>query len=111
MHEIEHENQFSTQIKSNNSVLVRGNLPIYNPKPLLININYYEKLEENLSRNAQEKERKQSGDERTDSQGRHCVGFALKIKNERTLLGSSIKTVMGFKLYTNFIYTSIWTHS
>ena len=47
-------------------MLIRQNLPIYNPKPLLPNINYYAKFEENLSRNDQDRERKRSGDGRTD---------------------------------------------
>ena len=57
-----HWNQFSTQIKGNNSEFTWQNLPIYNPKPLFPNINSKTKFEENLSKNAQDKERKQSGD-------------------------------------------------
>ena len=45
MRKIEHRNQFSTGIKGNNSVPIWRNLPIYNPKPLLPNINYYAKFE------------------------------------------------------------------
>ena len=66
MREIEQGNQFLTHIEGNNSVLIGRNLPIYNPKPLLPNINYYAKFEENLSRNAQDRERKRSGDRPTD---------------------------------------------
>ena len=58
-----HWNQFSTQIKGNNSEFTWQNLPIYNPKPLFPNIYSKTKLEENPSKkNAQDRERKQSGD-------------------------------------------------
>ena len=43
----EHWNQFSTLIKGNNSVLIKRNVYIYNPKPLLLNINKYTKFEDN----------------------------------------------------------------
>ena len=66
MCEIEHGNQFSTQIKGIKSVLILQNLPMYNSKPLLPNINYYAKFEEILSRNAQDRELKRSGDERME---------------------------------------------
>ena len=59
MREIEHWNQFSKQIKGNNYVLIWRNLPIYNPKSLLANIECYAKFEEDLSRNAQDREQKQ----------------------------------------------------
>ena len=47
MPKIENENQFLTPIKGQNSVLIRRNLPICNPKTLLPNIKSYTKLEEN----------------------------------------------------------------
>ena len=66
MSEIEHGNQFSTRLKDNNSMLIRRNLLTYNPKPLLYNIYYCAKNEENLSRNAQDRERKQIEREETE---------------------------------------------
>ena len=66
MLKIESGNEFLTSIKGHNSGLNCRNLPIYNPKPLLPNINSYTKFEENRSKNAQDKERKRSADGRTD---------------------------------------------
>ena len=54
----EHWNQFSTWIKGNYSVLIWGNLSIYNPKPFLLNINSYTKFEDNLPKNEQDRARK-----------------------------------------------------
>ena len=59
MLKIESWNKFITSIKGHNSWLNWRNLPIYNLKPLLPNINYYTKFEENRSKNAQDRERKQ----------------------------------------------------
>ena len=61
-------NEFLMSIKGHNSGLYWQNLPIYNPKPLLPNINPYTKFEENQSKNAQDRERKRSADGRTDTQ-------------------------------------------
>ena len=47
MPQIESEKQFLTSIKSHNSVLIRRNLPICNPKAFLPNINSITKFEEN----------------------------------------------------------------
>ena len=58
MREIEHGNQFSTQIKGNNSVLIWRNLPIYNPKPLFLNINSYTKVEDIPPKNVWDKAQK-----------------------------------------------------
>ena len=46
MPKIESENQFPTSVKSHNSVLICQNLPIFNPKTLLPNINSYTKFED-----------------------------------------------------------------
>ena len=59
MLKIESGTEFLISIKGHNSGLNRRNLPIYNPKPLLPNINSYTKFEENRSQNAQDRERKQ----------------------------------------------------
>ena len=66
MLKIESGNEFLTSIKGHNSGLNWRNLPIYNPKPLLPNINSYTKFEENRSKNAQDREQKRSADGRTD---------------------------------------------
>ena len=58
MLKIEHRNQFSTLIKGNNSVLIWRNLPIYNPKPLLPNINSNTNFELISSKNAENRARK-----------------------------------------------------
>ena len=50
MLKIESGNKFLTSIKGHNSGLNCQNLPIFNPKPLLLNINSYTKFEENLSK-------------------------------------------------------------
>ena len=50
MPKIEHRSQYLTYIKGNNSVFIWRNLPIYDPKPLLSNIEF----EENRSKNAQD---------------------------------------------------------
>ena len=55
MLKIEHGNQFSTSIKGNNSVLIWRNLPIYDHKPILPNINSYTMFEENRSSNTQDR--------------------------------------------------------
>ena len=47
MPKIESENQFLTPIKGRNSVLIYQNLPICNPRALLLNINSHSKFEEN----------------------------------------------------------------
>ena len=47
MPKIESENQLLTSIKGCNSVLIRQNLPICNPRTLLPNINSHSKFEEN----------------------------------------------------------------
>ena len=52
--------QFLTSIKGHNSKVVRRNLPIYNPKPLLVGINSYAKFEENRSKTTQVRERKRT---------------------------------------------------
>ena len=39
MRKIEHGNQFTTRIVGNNYVRIWRNLSIFNPKPLLLNIN------------------------------------------------------------------------
>ena len=44
MSKIESENQFLTSIKGGNSVLICQNLPIYNPRTLLPNINSHSKV-------------------------------------------------------------------
>ena len=59
MLKIESRNEFLTSIKGQNSGLNWRNLSIYNPKPLLPNINSYTKFEENRSKNAQDRELKQ----------------------------------------------------
>ena len=64
MLKIESGNEFLTSIKGHNSGLNRRNLPIYNPKPHLPNINSYTKFEENRSKNAQDREQKRSADGR-----------------------------------------------
>ena len=87
MREIEHGNQFSTQIKGNNSVLIWQNLQMYNFNPLLPNINYYEKFEENLSRNAQDRERKRSGDGQTNTQLKFLNGGYNIIPNTFLVAG------------------------
>ena len=53
-------NKFLTSIKGHNSGLNWRNLPIYNPKPLLPNINSNTKFGENRSKNAQGRERKEA---------------------------------------------------
>ena len=58
MIKIESGNKFLTSIKGHNSGLYWQNLPIFNPKPLLPNINSYTKFEENRSKNAQDRELK-----------------------------------------------------
>ena len=63
MLKIESRNEFLTSIKGYNSGLNWRNLPIYNPKPLLPNINSYTKFEENWSKNAQDRELKQKFEE------------------------------------------------
>ena len=65
MAKIESKNEFLTSIKGHNSGLNRQNLPIYNSKPLLPNINSYTKFEENRSKDAQDRERKRT-DNKTD---------------------------------------------
>ena len=47
MPKIESENKFLTSIKGYNSVLIRQNLPICNPRTLLPNIDSHTKFEEN----------------------------------------------------------------
>ena len=47
MPKIESENQFLTSIKGRNSVLICLNLPICNPRTLVLNINSHSKFEEN----------------------------------------------------------------
>ena len=59
MLKIESGNKFLTSIKGHDSELNWRNLPIYNPKPLLSNINSYTKFEENRSKNAQDRKQKQ----------------------------------------------------
>ena len=59
MLKIECGNEFLTSIKVHNSGLNCRNLPIYNPKPLLPNINSYTKFEENWSKML----KKESGNE------------------------------------------------
>ena len=79
MHQIEHGNQFSTLIKGNNSVLIQPNLPIYNFKPLLSNINYNTKFEEDLSRNAKDRERKRSSDGRMDRRTLNTIFYKQSV--------------------------------
>ena len=59
MLKIESGNKFLMSIKGHNSGLNWQNLLIFNPKPLLHNINSYQKFEENRSKNAQDREWKQ----------------------------------------------------
>ena len=59
MLKIERGNKLLTSIKGNNSWLNWRNLLIFNPEPLLPNINSYTKFEENQSKNTQDRERKQ----------------------------------------------------
>ena len=68
MLKIESGNKLLTSNKGHNSRLNLRNLPIYNPKPLLPNINSYTKFEENRSKNAQDRELKRSADGRTFEQ-------------------------------------------
>ena len=56
MPKIESENQFLTSIKGRNSVLICQNLPIYNPRTLLPDINSHSKFEENWLKNAPSRE-------------------------------------------------------
>ena len=51
MPKLEHGNQFSTKIKGCDSVLIYQNLPTYDPKPLLPNINSYIQFEEKRLKN------------------------------------------------------------
>ena len=53
-------NKILTLIKGHNSVHIRQNLPIFNPRPLLLDMNSYTKFEENRSINAQDRARKQN---------------------------------------------------
>ena len=66
MPKIESENQFPTSVKSHNSVLICQNLPIFNPKTLLPNINSYTKFEEKWLQYASDRKWKRSPDGRTD---------------------------------------------
>ena len=54
------QNAIFNLIKGHNSEVVRPNLPIYNPKPILVDINSYAKFEENRSKTTQVRERKQT---------------------------------------------------
>ena len=56
MPKIESEKQFLTSIKGRNSVLICQNLPIYNPRTLLPDINSHSKFEENWLKNAPSRE-------------------------------------------------------
>ena len=58
MLKIESENEFLTSINGHNSGLKKQNLPIYNPKPLLLNIN---SLIQSLKKIGQKTPKKESG--------------------------------------------------
>ena len=60
MREIERENQFSTQISGNFSRLIWRNVSIFNPKPILFDINLHTKFEVNRPTNARDRAQKQT---------------------------------------------------
>ena len=55
--------------------LIWWNLTIENFKQLLLKSNYYAKIQENLSRNAQDREPKQSGDRGTDTKHKELLAI------------------------------------
>ena len=81
-------------------MLIRRNLPIYNPKPLLPNINSNKKYEENRPLNAQDRARKPMFN---INQGQYFLAYLTKlpIYNPKPLL-PNIKVSKGAKIRNRY---------